>query len=55
MFRKCLKTSFYQTIILINSNCSEMTDSALEFHFSVIHVLISTNYSRTVCFTLMYR
>ena len=24
-----------------NSNCFEMTDIALEFHFSVIHVLIS--------------
>ena len=27
--------------ISINSNCFEMTDNALEFHFSAIHVLIS--------------
>ena len=31
--------SFY--FISINSNCFEMTDIALEFLFSVIHVLIS--------------
>ena len=34
--------------ISINSNCFEMTDTALEFLFSVIHVLIS------VCFILNY-
>ena len=27
--------------ISINSNCFEMTDNALEFHFSAIHILIS--------------
>ena len=36
---KCLKT--YLLDISINSNCFEMTDNALEFHFSAIHVLIS--------------
>ena len=40
MLRKCLKTYFLLDI-LINSNCCEMTDTALKFIFSVIHVLIS--------------
>ena len=39
-FRKCLKHIFVLDIS-INSNCFEMTDTALEFLFSVIHVLIS--------------
>ena len=37
MFRKCLKTYLFLDIS-INSNCFEMTDIALEFLFSVIHV-----------------
>ena len=40
MFRKCLKHIFLLDIS-INSNCFEMTDIALEFLFSVIHVSIS--------------
>ena len=36
---KCLKA--YLFIRHFNSNCFEMTDNALEFHFSAIHVLIS--------------
>ena len=39
MFRKCLKRIFLLDIS-INSNCFEMTDIALEFLFSVIHVSI---------------
>ena len=31
----------YNKYIFIDSNCCEMTDTALEFHFSVIYVLIS--------------
>ena len=42
MFRKCLIKGIYFLLdISINSNCFEMTDNALEFHFSAIHVLIS--------------
>ena len=40
MFRKCLKTYIFLDIS-INSNCFEMTDIALEFLFSVIHVSIN--------------
>ena len=39
---KCLKARhIFLLDISINSNCFEMTDNALEFHFSAIHVLIS--------------
>ena len=43
MFRKCLITGIFLFLleISINSNCFEITDNALEFHFSAIHVLIS--------------
>ena len=37
---KCLK-AYLLLDISINSNCFKMTDNALEFHFSAIHVLIS--------------
>ena len=40
MLRKCLKHIFLLDIS-INSNCFEMTDIALEFRLSVIHVSIS--------------
>ena len=40
MFIKSLKHIFLLDIS-INSNCFEMTDIALEFLFSVIHVSIS--------------
>ena len=40
MFRKCLNHILLLNIS-INSNCFEMTDIALEFLFSVIHVSIS--------------
>ena len=36
MFRKCLKTYLF-----IDSNRCEMTDTALGFLFSIIHILIS--------------
>ena len=39
MFRKF--KDIFLLDILNNSNCCEMTDTALEFLFSVIHVLIS--------------
>ena len=41
VFRKRLKTYLNSKDIIINSNCCEMTDDALEYLFSVIHVLIS--------------
>ena len=40
LFRKPLKTYLFIRHFN-NSNCCEMTDTALEFLFSVIHVLIS--------------